>query len=47
MKLEIGGKERSINLNNHIISVIAPKKSVSYEKGIENVEKIIKEIKER
>ena len=45
MKPEIGGKIKSINLNNHIVSVITPKRSVSYEEGIENINKIIKKIK--
>ena len=47
MEPEIGVKVKSINLNNHIVSVVAPKKSVSYEEGVEKVDKIIKEIKEK
>lgn len=45
MMEEIGGKVRNVNLNNHVVSVITPKKPVSYEKGNKNVEKMIQEIK--
>ena len=44
-KLEIGGKVKEINLNNRTIGVITPKKAVSYEEGLKNVDKIVKKIK--
>lgn len=47
MKLKIGGKIKDINLNDHLVSVITPKKSVSYEEGIENINKIIQKIKKK
>ncbi len=46
-EFRIGGKIEDIKLNNHIVSVIKPKNIVSYEEGIENVNKIIKKIKSK
>jgi len=45
--LKIGGKVETINLNNHIVSVITPKKSVSYEEGVKRIDKLISKIKKR
>ncbi len=44
-ELKIGGKIENINLNNHFVSVITPKRKVSYEEGVKRVEKLISKIK--
>lgn len=43
----IGGKIENVRLNNHIVSVIRPKNLISYEKGSEEVEKLIEKIKKK
>lgn len=45
MNIKIGGKIEDISLNNHIVTVIIPKKSISYEDGEKKIEKIISKLK--
>ncbi len=44
-RIEIGGKIKNISLNNHFVSVITPRKDVSYEEGVERINRIIDKIK--
>lgn len=43
--ISIGGKIKEVNLNNHLVSVITPKKNISYEEGEKRFEKIVSKIK--
>ena len=45
--LKIGGKIEQVSLNNHLVSVITPKKAVSYEEGMKRIDKLIAEIKKK
>lgn len=42
--MKIGGKIKTITLNNHTVNVIAPKKLISYEEGIKRIDKIISKL---
>ena len=44
-ELNIGGKVEEVKLNGHFVSVITPKKAVSYEEGMKRIDKLISEIK--
>jgi len=44
-RIEIGGKIKDISLNNHFVSVITPRKDISYEEGVERINKIIEKAK--
>jgi hypothetical protein len=37
----LDGKIEEIRLNNHIVTVIAPKESISYEEFVKRVDKIL------
>ena len=43
--ISIGGRMKEVSLNNHIVSVITPKKKISYEEGEKRIEKIVSKIK--
>jgi len=43
--MKLGGKVKDIRLNNHIVTVITPKRIISYEEGIKRIDKIISTIK--
>ena len=44
-RIEIGGKIKNISLNSHFVSVITPRKDISYEDGLERINKIIEKVK--
>lgn len=44
-RIEIGGKVKNISLNSHFVSVITPRKDISYEDGLERINKIIEKVK--
>jgi hypothetical protein len=46
-EIEIGGKTKEVELGSHIVTVIGPKKPVSYEEGMKRIDKIISEIKRK
>jgi len=45
--LNIGGKEKQVQLNGHMVTVIMPKRKLSYEEGVQRIDRIIKEIKKK
>jgi hypothetical protein len=45
--LGIGGKLKEVVLGGHYVTVITPKKSVSYEEGMKRIDKLISEIKRK
>ncbi len=45
MEFKINGKIEKIKLNNHIVSVISPIKTVSYEEGNRRIEELVEKIK--
>jgi hypothetical protein len=40
-----GGKIKLARLNNHLVSVVIPKKLVPYEEGVKSIEKMIQQTK--
>jgi len=46
-ELKIGGKTKEVMLGNRPVTVIAPKKPVSYEEGVKRIDKLISEIKRK
>lgn len=46
-KLGIGGGVESVRLNNHVVSVIKPKRSVSFDEGDRRIEEIISRVKRK
>lgn len=46
-RLNIGGKREDRTLNGHVVTVILPKMRVSYEEGIQRIDRIIEEAKKR
>ena len=45
--LKIGGKIEEVKLNGHFVSVITPKRKLSYEEGMKRIDKLISEIKKK
>ena len=46
-ELKIGGGEKQIRLNGHMVTVIMPKRKLSYEEGVQRIDRIIDEIKKK
>ncbi len=44
MKNILPGKIKTIELNNHKVRVIAPKKLVGYEEGVRDINRMLKRI---
>jgi len=43
-KINIGGREETISLNNHLVTVNLPKKNLSFEDGAQELNKLIAKI---
>ncbi|NCN38907.1 MAG: hypothetical protein GW780_03440 [Candidatus Aenigmarchaeota archaeon] len=43
--MKIGGKIETIRLNGNFVTVITPKKKISYKEGVRRIDKLIEEIK--
>lgn len=46
-ELKIGGRLEKIMLNNHMVRIITPKESISYEEFVKRVDKILSKAKKR
>lgn len=44
-KFDFGGKEKVINLNNHLVTVRLPKKNLTFEEGMKELKHQIDKIK--